>query len=149
MVQAFGVFLQAPFAVFCALTGNLAWLIGGLLFWGLFKGFYEANIFASVFDVIRPEARGTATGFMNMIGWLAGGGTAPVLVGWLSQRFGLSIAIAFAASAYWIAALFLLVAALRFAPRDIERLRLELAAEAGASRSDSRPKSSPASGTGS
>ena len=61
MVQAFGVFLQAPFAVFCALTGNLAWLIGGLLFWGLFKGFYEANIFASVFDVIRPEARGTAT----------------------------------------------------------------------------------------
>ena len=53
-----------------------------------------------------------------------------MLVGWLSERFGLSIAIASAASAYWVAALLLTVAALRFAPRDTERLRLELAAEA-------------------
>jgi MFS family permease len=132
LVQAFGIFLEAPFAVLCALTGSIGWLIAGLLFWGLFKGFYEANIFASVFDVIRPEARGTATGFMNMMGWLAGGGTAPVLVGWLSERFGLSIAIASAASAYWVAALLLAVAAFRFAPHDTERLRLELAAETSA-----------------
>jgi MFS family permease len=132
LVQCFGIFLEAPFAVLCALTGSLGWLIAGLLFWGLFKGFYEANIFASVFDVIRPEARGTATGFMNMMGWLAGGGTAPVLVGWLSERFGLSIAIATAASAYWVAALLLAVAAFRFAPHDTERLRLELAAETSA-----------------
>jgi MFS family permease len=132
LVQGFGIFLEAPFAVLCALTGSIGWLIAGLLFWGLFKGFYEANIFASVFDVIRPEARGTATGFMNMMGWLAGGGTAPVLVGWLSERFGLSIAIATAASAYWVAALLLAVAAFRFAPHDTERLRLELAAETSA-----------------
>jgi MFS family permease len=133
LVQAFGIFWEAPFAVLCALTGNLGWLIAGLLCWGLFKGLYEANIFASVFDVIRPEARGTATGFMNMMGWLAGGATAPVLVGWLSERLGLSVAIALAASAYWLAALLLTVAALRFAPRDTERLRQELAAEASAS----------------
>jgi len=132
LVQGLGIFLEAPFAVLCALTGNMAWLIAGLLFWGFFKGWYEANIFASVFDVIRPEARGTATGFMNMMGWLAGGGTAPVLVGWLSERYGLSIAIATAASAYWVAALLLAVAAFRFAPHDTERLRLELAAEAAA-----------------
>ena len=50
----------------------MSWLIASLLLWGIFKGFYEANIFASVFDAIRPEARGTATGFMNMMGWLAG-----------------------------------------------------------------------------
>jgi MFS family permease len=135
LVQALGIFLEAPFAVLCALTGNMGWLIAGLLFWGFFKGLYEANIFASVFDVIRPEARGTATGFMNMMGWLAGGGTAPVLVGWLSERYGLSIAIATAASAYWVAALLLAVAAFRFAPHDTERLRLELAAEAAASAS--------------
>ena len=135
LVQALGIFLEAPFAVLCALTGDMTWLIVGLLFWGVFKGLYEANIFASVFDVIRPEARGTATGFMNMMGWLAGGGTAPVLVGWLSVRFGLSKAIAMAASAYWVAALLLVVAALRFAPHDTERLRQELAAEAAASSS--------------
>ena len=64
----------------------MKWLIVSLILWGICKGFYEANIFASVFDVIRPEARGTATGFMNMMGWLAGGGTAPIVVGYLADR---------------------------------------------------------------
>jgi len=46
---------------------------------------YDANIFASVLDVVRPEARGTAVGFMNMIGWLVGAGTAPVIIGYIAQ----------------------------------------------------------------
>jgi hypothetical protein len=25
------------------------------------------------FDVVRPEARGTTAGFMNLVGWLGGG----------------------------------------------------------------------------
>ena len=54
--------------------------------WGFFKGLYDANIFASVFDVVRPEARGTAAGFMNAVGWLAGGGSAPLVIGIIAQR---------------------------------------------------------------
>ena len=41
---------------------------------GLFKGLYDANIFASVLDVVRPE-RGHAVGFRT-VGWLVGAGTA-------------------------------------------------------------------------
>jgi sugar phosphate permease len=130
LVQSIGIFCEAPFAVLCALTQSMTWLIASLLLWGVFKGFYEANIFASVFDAIRPEARGTATGFMNMMGWLAGGGSAPVVVGILADRLGLSNAIAITASAYVIASLLLLVAALRFAKPDIERMRTTLVAEA-------------------
>jgi MFS family permease len=130
LVQSIGIFFEAPFAVLCALTHSMSWLIASLLLWGIFKGFYEANIFASVFDAIRPEARGTATGFMNMMGWLAGGGSAPVVVGILADRLGLSNAIAITASAYVIASVLLLVAALRFAKADIERMRVTLAAEA-------------------
>lgn len=129
LVQAAGVLCEAPFAVLCALTGSMGWLIAGLVVWGLFKELYEANIFASLFDVIRPEVRGTATGVMNSMGWLAGG-IAPVLVGWWSERVGLSVAIASAASLYWVAAALLIVSGLRFAPRDTERLTLELAAAA-------------------
>ena len=132
LVQAIGIFFEAPFAVLCALTGSMDWLIGGLLLWGIAKGFYEANIFASVFDVIRPEARGTATGFMNMMGWLAGGGSAPVVVGMLADRLGLSAAIAITASAYVIASILLFVAAVGFARRDTERMRAALALEAAA-----------------
>jgi MFS family permease len=129
LVQAIGIFFEAPFAVWCAFTGSLRWLIVSLLLWGIFKGFYEANIFASVFDVVRPEARGTATGFMNMMGWLAGGGTAPVIVGFLADRIGLSKSIAVTASSYIVASILLLIAALRYAKRDIDRMHGTLIVE--------------------
>jgi MFS family permease len=128
-VQAIGILLEAPFAVWCALTGSVKWLIVSLIFWGIFKGFYEANIFAAVFDVIRPEARGTAAGFMNMMGWLAGGGTAPVAVGYLSERIGLSKAMAVTALSYVIASVLLFIAGFFFARRDSDRMHALLAAE--------------------
>jgi MFS family permease len=130
LVQSIGIFFEAPFAVWCAFTGSLHWLIVSLLLWGIFKGFYEANIFASVFDVVRPEARGTTTGFMNMMGWLAGGGTAPVIVGFLADRIGLSKSIAVTASSYVIASVLLLIAALRYARRDVARMQDTLIVEA-------------------
>ena len=130
LVQSLGIFLEAPFAAICALTGSMEWLIAGLALWGVVKGFYEANIFASAFDVIRPEARGTATGFMNMMGWLAGGGTAPIVVGYLSERIGLSRAMALTSLSYVVASVLLVIAALVFAPRDTERMRATLAVEA-------------------
>jgi sugar phosphate permease len=130
LVQAIGIFFEAPFAAWCALTGSMKWLIVSLILWGICKGFYEANIFASVFDVIRPEARGTATGFMNMMGWLAGGGTAPIVVGFLADRIGLSHAMALTALSYVIASLLLFIAAFIFARPDTERMQATLAAEA-------------------
>ena len=75
--------------------------------WGFFKGLYDANIFASVFDVVRPEARGTAAGFMNAVGWLAGGGSAPLAIGIIAQRESLGLAIALASTVYVAAGLLL------------------------------------------
>ena len=100
LVQAIAAGLEVPFVAACALTGSWPMLIASLSLWGIFKGFYEANIFASAFDVVPPEARGTATGFMNMVGWLAGAGTAPVVVGVLAGRIGLSGSIAATSAAY-------------------------------------------------
>jgi MFS family permease len=109
MVQAIGVFCGAPFVVLCGVTQSVAWLLVALTAWGFFKGLYDANIFASVFDVIRPEARGTAAGFMNAVGWLAGGGSAPLVIGLIARQQGLGPAIA-AASVVYVAAGLLLVA---------------------------------------
>ncbi len=133
IVQAVALFLEAPFAAWCVLTGSMFWLAVSLSLWGLAKGFYEANIFASVFDVIRPEARGTAAGFMNLVGWLAGGSTAPVLIGYLAQHSSLEAAIAKASMCYVIAGLLLTVAIVFFVRRDAEKLESELRAEAGRS----------------
>lgn len=132
LVQAVGILLEAPFAIWCALTASMFWLAVALTLWGFFKGLYDANIFASVFDVIRPEARGTATGFMNMMGWLAGGSTAPVAIGYLATRESLSMAIATAASSYIVAGVLLIAAVRFFARKDVARMEIGLLAEAAA-----------------
>ncbi len=127
MVQAGAVLAGAPFVLLCGTTHSVALLIVALIGWGLCKGFYDANIFASVYDVVRPEARGTAAGFMNMVGWL-GGGTAPVVIGFLARRIGLSAAIASAALVYVLAAVVLTTGILLFVRRDVERMQAQLAA---------------------
>ncbi len=110
LVQAIAAFLAAPFVLLCGTSATLPIVLLALLFWGLFKGFYDANIWAGLFDVIRPEARGTAVGFMNMVGWL-GGGTAPVVIGYLAQSLGLGNAIAASAGIYCTGGLLLIGAA--------------------------------------
>ena len=121
LVQAIGVFCGAPFVALCGLTQSVAMLIIALSAWGFFKGLYDANIFASVFDVIRPEARGTAAGFMNTVGWLGGGGAAPLVIGIIATEHGLSVSIALAAVVYIAAGLLLLAGAFGFAKRDVAR----------------------------
>ncbi len=116
LVQAIGLLAGAPFVVLCGWTRSIPLLILALAAWGFFKGIYDANIFASIFDVIPPDARGRAAGLMNMAGWL-GGGVAPVAVGFVAQRSSLSAAIMLAASVYLLGAFFLGAAAVRMRKR--------------------------------
>jgi MFS family permease len=125
-VQMVGVLGGAPFVALCGLTSSVATLIVALTVWGFFKGLYDANIFASAFDVIRPEARGTAAGFMNAIGWLAGGGSAPIVIGIIAQRESLGLAIALASTVYVAAGLLLFIGIVFFVTRDAARMQAEL-----------------------
>ncbi len=111
-VQAIGVFGGAPLVVLCGVTRSAIVLVAALTFWGFFKGLYDANIFASLFDVISPETRGAAAGFMNMAGWL-GGGVAPLAVGFVAGSTGLGAAIAMTAAMYVVAGALLVGAARR------------------------------------
>jgi MFS family permease len=108
-VQTVGVLGGAPFVVLCGMTASVATLVVSLTLWGFFKGLYDANIFASAFDVVPPEARGRTAGFMNMIGWLAGGGSAPLAIGLIAERTSLGAALALASLVY-VAAAALLIA---------------------------------------
>ena len=134
IVQVLGVLGGAPFVAWCGMTHSVGWLVVALTIWGFFIGIYDANIFASIFDVVRPEARGTAAGFMNMTGWLAGAGTAPVVIGYIAQRANLSLAISLAAVAYLAAGALLLIGILAFVKRDVERMERALAVETTAAR---------------
>lgn len=120
-VQAAGVLGGAPFVAACGFAHSVLWLIVTLTAWGFFKGLYDANIFASVFDVVPPAARGRAAGIMNMIGWLGGGGAAPVVIGLIARHYGLGVGISVASTVYVLAAV-LLLAALRYVRPDSQRL---------------------------
>lgn len=108
-VQSAALLFGAPFIFLCSRTTSIVVLAMALAGWGLFKGIYDANIFASLYDVIPPEARGTAAGVMNMVGWL-GGGAAPVAIGILAERVGLSMALSCTTGVYLLGSLILLLA---------------------------------------
>ncbi len=125
-VQALGLICGAPFVLLCGMTQSVGTLIVALTFWGFFKGLYDANIFASIYDVVRPEARGVAAGLMNAIGWLVGGGSAPIVIGMIADRSNLGFAIATASVVYVMGSIILAVGIFMFVRRDSERMQAVL-----------------------
>ena len=57
--------------------------------YGVFRGFFEVNTHASLFDVIPTCYRSTAVGIFAVFAFFFGG-LSGVAMGWLSQRYGVS-----------------------------------------------------------
>jgi len=124
-VQAAGLAIGSVFVFFTGMTRDVGALMLVMTIFGFCKGLYDANIFASLYDVVHPRARATAAGVMNAVGW-TGGALAPTIIGWLLTRGGrenevanMSLAIACGGAIYLAGAALLLVAALFFARRDV------------------------------
>jgi len=133
LVQMIGVLCAVPFVFLCGQTHSKVVLVVVLAGWGLFKGIYDSNIFASVYDVIRPDLRGMTAGFMNMFGW-AGGALAPIVAGRVADNkdLGLGYAISGASSVYIISGLLLFAGAMIFVKRDSARMQAQVQAQAQA-----------------
>lgn len=107
LTQATGLALGVPFIFLAGWTISVPVVIVALIGFGYFKGLYDANIWASLHDVVRPERRAAAVGFMNSLGWI-GGGVAPVAIAAASERFGMSACISASSAIYLIIAALLL-----------------------------------------
>lgn len=124
LVQASGLLVGACFVVLVGTTDRVGVLLAGMTLFGICKGLYDSNIWASLYDVIEPRARGTATGLGNTVGW-AGGALGPVFVG-LFTKYGhhataianMSAAIAWGGAIYLVCGVALVAGALLLAPRD-------------------------------
>ena len=117
LVQAAGLLVGAVFVFLVGTTVNVAVLLLVMSCFGVCKGLYDSNIFASIFDVIEPRSRGTAAGIMNTVGW-GGGALGPLAVGWISKHGrhatemdNMSEAIACCSAIYIVGAVLLLLAA--------------------------------------
>lgn len=118
-MQSLGLLLAAPFVFLTGWATTVPVLIAGLIGAGLCKGIYDSNIFASLFDVVRPEDRGVAAGLMNCLGW-AGGFTAPVVVGFAADRMELGLVIGSTAAVYLLVGLLAFQAARLAESRAVE-----------------------------
>ncbi len=107
MTQAIGLLLGVPFIFLAGWTISVPIVIAALVGFGYFKGLYDANIWASLHDVVRPERRASAVGFMNSLGWI-GGGVAPVAIAAASERFGMSACISASSAIYILIAILLI-----------------------------------------
>ena len=85
---------------------------------GLFRGFYESNTHASMFEVIEPKYRSSAVGAMVMVAFLVGA-CGPWLLGELCDRgFSMSSVFAGYSLAYLIGGLAVGLALLVFYRKD-------------------------------
>lgn len=119
LAQALGAALGAPFIFLCGFTTDKLILVGAMTAFGLCKGLYDGNIWASLYDVVPASRRASAVGLMNMIAWL-GGGLGAYAIGAAAVRgVTMSAAISSTAVIYVGVAALLLFAGLRSATRDV------------------------------
>ena len=125
LVQALGLLIGSGFVFLVGTTNDVGTLLAAMTLFGLCKGLYDANIFASLYDVVEPRARATAAGLMNTVGW-GGGALGPLAVGWIAKHGpqateieNMSQAIAWGGAVYLAGAALLAVAILGFARRDV------------------------------
>ncbi len=121
-IQTVGLLCGAPFIFLMGYSSSVWVVFAALALFGFCRGLYDSNLFASLYEVVRPEARATATGIMLAAAFLIGGWGA-LLVGWLATRIGLGKAIAASAVAYLFAGAMIWLASQIFFRRDAARMQ--------------------------
>jgi MFS family permease len=112
LVQAVGLLCGVPSLFLTGWTISIPLLIFALTGFGFFKGMYDANIFASLHDVVPVHQRGIAVGMMNSLAWL-GGGVAPIAIAVAARRYGMSSSISATAGIYLVVGGLILWGAMR------------------------------------
>ena len=91
--EILGLFLGAPFIYLIGVTDQLWLCYLGLAIFGFFRGIYDSNIFAALFDVIDPRFRASSTGLMISFAFIVGA-LSPVILGWVKTVAGLDMGFA-------------------------------------------------------
>ena len=108
--QILALFCGAPMLLWIGFSQSFAALLVAASAYGVFRGFFEVNTHASLFDVVPQQFRSTAVGLLNMIAFFFGG-LSGVAMGALSQKFGVrgfEIGFGIMAAFYAVAALLMM-----------------------------------------
>ena len=114
-----GLVLGAPFILWMSEAGTFQAVCAAMGLFGFFRGVYDSNQFASIFDVIAPRYRASAMGVVLAFAF-AFGAVAPVVLGMVKDSFSMSAGLA-ALSVFFVAGAALIAAArIFFLKRDYE-----------------------------
>lgn len=116
-LQAGAMLCAAPFIYGMGAGTDIRIIYLSLALFGFFRGIYDSNIFASLFEVVAPQYRASAGGLMLMFAFLMGA-FAPYILGVLKPSLGLAAGISGLSVAYLIAVVLLICTAMLYFHRD-------------------------------
>lgn len=116
-VQWVGLLFGAPFIYLLGSSSDLMTVYIALGAFGFFRGLYDSNIFAAVFEVVALRYRATATGLTLAFGFVVGA-VAPVVLGWIKQNAGLGAGLSALALVFALGAVALMLVSYVTLARD-------------------------------
>ncbi|MFM7188703.1 MAG: MFS transporter [Armatimonadota bacterium] len=123
-LKAIATLIGAPFIWLCGTSMNPWLLIVAMTAFGFCKGLYDANLTPAYYDVIPAGERSSATGLMNLIGFI-GAGLGSIAIGVaVDAEVPMSIAIGATGGIYLLIAGVLWLASGSHARRDIDRIAM-------------------------
>ena len=125
LIQMTGLLIGTPFIFLMAKSSSIIIVYVAMFFFGISRGLYDSNIFASLYDVIEEKYRASATGFMLMFAFVVAS-TSPYLLGVIKPIMGLSNGLALLSLVYFFPAIILGVAAVFTLKKDHAKIRLLL-----------------------
>ena len=108
-----GLFLAVPFIFLCGYTDNFWICCAAMAGFGFFRGVYDSNLFAALFDVIEPRYRATASGLYLSFAFVMGS-VAPKLMAYIKEIAGFSAGIMSLSAAFLLGSAFVAVSMLFF-----------------------------------
>lgn len=117
-----GMFFAVPFIILMAFASNFTVCCVAMALFGVFRGVYDSNLFAALFEVIpqRYHAAGAAIAFS--VSFLLGSFSS-MITGWMKDNMAVQFSIAAFAGFYVVGALLLIAARVFFFKRDYERMK--------------------------
>lgn len=112
-----GLLLGAPFVYLLGAGGSLVIIYIALGIFGFFRGIYDSNIFAALFDFVDLKYRSSASGFMLSIAYFYSA-LSPVLLGWVKDTLSLDAGFTILSAVYLLSAIFVMLSIKLFFKRD-------------------------------
>lgn len=122
ILQAGGLLLAAPCIVLMGLSKEIWVVYVALAGFGFFRAFFDANTYSILYDVISERYHSSSSAVLQMFGF-GMGSLAPLILGLMSPKLGLSGGIATLSVIWVVAGVVLLVAKFCFFDKDAAKLK--------------------------